>query len=178
MAAVAAAVLCVTSAPLNKADVVALEDAHKRVPNLRSTLRFAEKRMAAVARILYQSVPFGYGMNPVPEHSAQVPNLFMESVPAGVWRVLSLEEQRMPARHAHIFTVTIAGTHPRIVVTKEEARQGMTHPRLRSVFLEKRCAARALPMCAPLACKDAIVNAMTERGAGQSLKESSHEHGG
>lgn len=43
MAAVAAAVLGITAAALNKADVVAREHAHKRVPNLRATLLFAEK---------------------------------------------------------------------------------------------------------------------------------------
>lgn len=134
--------------------------------------------MTAMARILCHSVPFGDGVNAVAEHSAQISNLLMESVLARVRRVFTFEEQRMPARHAHILAVTIALAHPRIAVTKEEAREGMTHTRLRSVFLEKRRAAWALPVCAPLARKDTIVDAMTERGAGQSLKDSSHKHGG
>ena len=134
--------------------------------------------MAAVACIFCQSVPFGYGVNAMAEEPAQIPNLLMEGVLASVWRKLGLEEQRMPARLAHILTVAIAGTHPCIAMTKEEAREGMTHPCLRSVFLEKFRAAWAEPVCAPLARKDTIVDSMTERAAGQSLNEASHEHGG
>jgi hypothetical protein len=94
---------------------------------LKTRLYVLQKRMAAEARVLLESVARRHVTNAVAEQTAEVAHLFLERRRRRIRIALRIEQQRMSALGADVFVTAVAIGELFVVVLAKEARQGVTN---------------------------------------------------
>jgi transketolase C-terminal domain/subunit len=119
--------------PIQQFNAMTRHHAQQRMPHLLQSLRVKQKRMTAMTSILRQTAAFRHLMNKVPEPAAAVSDKLAEAFLASVGRGFPLEQQRVAAVSANVFTMARALAYLRIRVAAQETRHIMPYMRRCSV---------------------------------------------
>jgi hypothetical protein len=84
------------------------------MPHPGQPFRLEQKRMTAMTSVLRQTAAFRHFMNQVSEPAATVSDRLAEAFLAGEWRGFPLEQQRVAAVSANVFTMARALAYLRI----------------------------------------------------------------
>ena len=168
MATVNADVLGEAAAMGQEVNEVARNDADCGMPDLAPHLRLLQKRMAAEAGVLLESVARRDVARAMAEQAAEIPHFLLERRRRRIRILFSVEQQRMPALRADVFVTTVAIGELLVIVLAEEARQRMPHARERLVFSQILGAAAAPPRRPLGLLEDVIVDVMPPQETRQS----------
>jgi hypothetical protein len=128
-------------------------------------MRFCfQKRMPAVTGMFDKPVAPGHDHGAMSKQAAQIANLFSESIRVPIGIAAVWVDERVPALDAHVFPASVTVGQLRVGVLSEEARQGVTDARQRSVAGEV-AGATSTSMGSGVRDEDVIVNVMTPERA-------------
>ncbi|MFN2455181.1 MAG: hypothetical protein ABR577_13265 [Pyrinomonadaceae bacterium] len=135
VAAIAAKEFRVACAMRNKGNVVACEEADRRMLDKAAILFLFQKSVTASASVLCEAITFRDGVDFVSEQIAEVAHLFMKGVLSSVTALGGLEQQRVSTLLANKFDVAVARAHSFVIVAEEKAGSSVADARLTFVLL-------------------------------------------
>ena len=168
VAAVNADVFRETAPPREKTDAMRAEKANQWMAyEMRARFRFQEA-VAAVARVLGESVARRHRADAVSEQTARVAHLLAEPLAAGEGiRGLWIDE-RMAAAYADVLTHSVPVCETHVGVMPQEARQRMTDVRRGTIFRQVLRAAAAVARFPTRAPEHPVVDDVAPDAAAQA----------
>jgi hypothetical protein len=168
VATITATKLQLLSTPRQQSDAMTGHSAPQRMPHFSQPFRLKQKRMTAMTGVLRQTAAFRHFMNKVPEPAAAIPDKLAEALTSGVGRGFPLEQQRVTAIDANVFTMVRALACLRIRVAAQETRQIMPHVRRRPVIAKQGFPTRTPRLFSRRFRTAVVAKAVAENAADQS----------